>query len=357
MRLGRWLTSLLVCLAFLLGAVAPAGAAAPVVAAVGDIGCTYGLHPDGRQSALISSEGVPAGPWACQQAATAELVAQAGDYSAVLALGDLLAPDASLTDFETSYELSWGAFKSMTLPAVGNHEYSGGRADGYFDYFNGPDAETGRAGERGRGWHSIRLGRWLVIGLNSNCRWVRCDGRSRQVRWLRKELRANRAALRREELVRAARERRRQARKQGRRKFNRPLPSMPEVRGSTCILGFWHHPRFSSGRHGDSQDVGPFWRLLHRFGADVVLNGHDHLYERFVPMAPSGAADPTGITQFTVGTGGRSLFSFVGDPHPQSAVRIENRFGILRLRLLPQGFRWNLVATNREVLDYGSGRC
>lgn len=354
MRSNRLLTLLLTA-ALLLGlSVGPARAkaAAPVVAAAGDIGCPYGFYPGHVDRPLLSMEGVPTWESSCRQADTAGLVAAAGDYNAVLALGDLLAPDAALADFEFSYQPSWGQFRSITLPVVGNHEYRRGQAEGYFDYFEGRGV-----GNWGEGWYKRRLGNWLVVGLNSNCEYVGCGGGSPQVLWLQEELRANRRALRIEERVHAARKQRRKARRKGRKKFSRPLPEMPKVRGSQCILALWHHPRFSSGGHGGDHDTGAFWRTLRRFDADVVLNGHDHLYERFAPLAPSGAADPEGITQFTVGTGGRSLFGFVGDPHPGSEVRIERQFGILRLRLLPKAFRWNFITTGGQVPDAGSQRC
>lgn len=311
------------CLALLLACAPRAGAASPVVAAVGDIGCPAPFAPAGSSQQLMSAGGEPTTPHACQQAETARLVAEGGDYSAVLALGDLLAPDTTLYDFERSYAPSWGHFKRITLPVVGNHEYASDGARGYFEYFNGPGAASGPAGKTRLGWHRTRLGRWLLIGLNSNCRRVDCGGRSRQAKWLRRTIRKDRRS------------------------------SKP----SRCVLAFWHHPRFSSGRHGNTYDTGAFWRILRNRGADVVLNGHDHLYERFLALAPSGAPDPGGITQFTVGTGGRSLFSFPGDPHPGSAARAAGHFGILRLRLLPNAFRWIFIATTGQILDAGVQPC
>jgi hypothetical protein len=318
----RWQILVHTCLVLLLASASRAGAAAPVVAAAGDIGCPTPFT-QANGVTLVDAYGEPLSPHACQQAETARLIEEAGDYSAVLALGDLLSPSATLYDFQTSYEPSWGRFREMMLPVVGNHEYATDRAQGYFDYFNGVGVNQGRAGKRKLGWHQIRLGRWLLIGLNSNCRRVSCSGRSRQATWLRRVLRKDRRS----------------------------------AKPSSCILAYWHHPRFSSGRHGNAHDTGAFWRILRRAGADVVLNGHDHVYERFLPLAPSGALDPGGITQFTVGTGGNSLFRFHGDPHPGSAARIENRFGILRLRLKAKSFRWNFIATNGQVLDAGTHPC
>lgn len=352
MRTYRWQTFLLTCLMLLLGLAGRASARAPVVAAAGDIGCPLALQFEHMSQPLLSEDAVPTWPYFCQQAETASLIEEAGDYNAVLALGDLLAPYAALDDFQQSYGPSWGTFKSITLPVVGNHEYHEPSAEGYFDYF-----EDRNAGEWGEGWYKRRLGRWLVIGLNSNCNQVGCESDSDQVRWLKELLRANRKALSRERKVRAGRAALQKAKPEDRRQIRRAIPRMPKQRGSTCILALWHHPRFSSGIHGNTYDTGAFWRTLRRFGADVVLNGHDHLYERFMPLAPSGAADPEGITQFTVGTGGRSLFRFADEPHPGSATRIQGEFGILRLRLLPSAFRWNFVATSGQVLDWGTQDC
>jgi hypothetical protein len=300
---------------------APRAAAAPLIAAAGDIACPPS-HPafnGGRGTATK-----------CRQRATARLLYGAG-YDAVLPIGDLMEPKPFLTNFRRVYGRTWGRLKGRTFPALGNHEYDLGPARGYFNYFNGVGDPFGRAGTRGLGWYSHDLGAWHLIALNSNCGKVGCGPGSRQLTWLRRNLRRNR---------------------------------------DSCVLAYWHHPLFSSGAQGAEQPVAPFWRVLRHHGADVVLNGHDHLYERFAPKRPDGRLDRRrGIVQFTVGTGGRSLFRFTGRARG-SRKRVEGRFGILRLRLGARRYRWRFIALRRpagglgagprrgsRVLDRGSRRC
>ena len=149
----------------------------------------------------------------------------------------------------------------------GNHEYVTAGAAGYFDYFGA------RAGPGGTGWYAYDLGSWRIYALNSNCAEVGCGAGSAQEQWLRAD-----------------------------------LATSPHA----CVLAYWHHPRFSSGdEHGNDPSVGALWDALYAAGAEIVINGHDHDYERFAPQTPSGAADPaTGIREFVVGTGGASLRSF-----------------------------------------------
>ncbi len=307
LQLVPWFPGMLVVLAV----VVPRASAAPVIAAAGDISCppTYMSLP-----AAVSDRR----PGICRQAETAAMVTDAGDYDAALALGDVVQPEPLLKYYEATYEASWGQFKSITWPALGNHEYEVPGARGYFDYFNGVGVERGAAGERGRGWYWRRLGHWLVIALNSNCNRVDCGPRSRQAIWLRRVLHRH---------------------------------------PTRCALAFWHHPRFSSGEHGNKYDTGAFWRILQRNRADVVLNGHDHLYERFRPQDPPGNLDKRGIVQFTVGTGGRALFHFREPFLPGSRSRVESKFGILRLRLMSTAFRWNYITVDGEVRDYGTRTC
>jgi hypothetical protein len=282
--------------------------AVPVVAAAGDIACPPGhaAFNGGRGDGLR-----------CGQAATARLL-YGGGYAAVLPLGDLLDPDPFLENFRSVYGATWGRLKGKTYPAIGNHEYWRGVAPGYFNYFNGRGRRDGRAGRRGLGWHSFDLGSWHLISLNANCSKVGCRGDSHQLRWLRRNLREH---------------------------------------PNHCVLAYWHQPLFSSGAHGEDEPVRPFWRALYRAGADVVLNGHDHVYERFAPQAPNGATDRRrGIVQFTVGTGGRSLFSFT-HRELNSRKRISGSFGLLRLRLGRGGYRWRFIDVDRNTRDSGSRRC
>ena len=298
-------------LALGLGAAVTAGARArvPVIAAAGDIAC----DPVGR----FYRRGI-GNRNHCRQRMTSDLILR-GNYSAVLPLGDLQYPNGDLRKFRRSYGQSWGRFKKKTLPVPGNHEFETPHASGYFTYFDGRGNVTGRAGHRRRGWYSRDLGRWHLIVLNSNCARVRCGPQSRQATWLRRDL---------------------------------------ERHPNRCVLAAYHHPRYSSGVHEEDQDVSTFWRILHRGGADVVLNGHDHDYERFAPQGPRHRLDRAhGVVEFVVGTGGHSLFN-LGKPAPHSRTRQDQRFGFLRLRLGRGRYRWAYtLAPGGRIFDAGSRRC
>jgi hypothetical protein len=233
----------------------------------------------------------------------------------VLALGDMAYPDGSAAEFARCYAASWGRFRDRTHPVPGNHDYHTPDASGYYDFFGS------RAGQRGKGWYSFSLGGWRLIALNSNCDDVGgCSAGSEQERWLRADLAAHPAR---------------------------------------CTLAFWHHPRFSSGTtHGSDAAVGPLWTALHDAGADLVLSGHEHNYERFAPLDPQGRVDPArGIREFVVGTGGRSHYRF-GPPLPGSEVRSDDTFGVLQLQLRPNGYNWRFVPTkDGSFEDAGSGTC
>jgi acid phosphatase type 7 len=202
---------------------------------------------------------------------------------------------------------------------IGNHEYGTmhrpriNRGEGYWDYF-GP-----RVGPRYKGWYSYNVGKWHLIALNSNC-WAvgGYDGDSPQGEWLARDLERH--------------------------------------ADTRCILAYWHHPRFSSGRSGNENNVQPMWRRLIRMAkADVVLAGHDHVYERFSPQSAFGTSMPTGIRQFTVGTGGKNLGDFVTRKRDSVVRRAEH--GVLKLRLLERGYRWSFVTTSGRHLDRGSAKC
>jgi len=266
----------------------------PVIAAAGDIACPTGDEP---------SEG------SCQQLATSDLLVRNVPWT-VLTLGDNQYDDGELGEFRRSYAASWGRVKAITRPTPGNHDYHVTGAAGYHAYF-GP-----LAGSPHEGYDSFDVGAWHLIALNSNCEAVGCDEGSAQERWLREDLAAHPGA---------------------------------------CTLAYWHHPRFSSGDHGNDPSVDAFWRALFEAGADVVLNGHDHTYERFAPQDPDQAADPNGIREFVAGTGGKSLYGF-DDPVPNSQVRIST-FGILELTLRADGYDWRFVSLTGTVEDAGSGSC
>ena len=289
---------------------APAAhARVPVIAAAGDIAC------DPRVDAF--SGGLAR--FHCGQQATSNLILR-GRYRAVLALGDLQYTNGRLWKFRRSYGPTWGRFKPKTLPVIGNHEYGTRHARGYFSYFNGRGDAYGRAGRRPEGWYSLDLGRWHLIVLNSNCEAVGCDPGSPQVEWLIDDLR---------------------------------------MHPDRCVLAAYHHPRFSSGRHEEDQNVGTLWRTLYRAGVDVVLNGHDHDYERFAPQDQRGHLDRRhGVAEFVVGTGGHSLFPFPRHLKRTSRAHQDSTFGILRMKLGRGRYRWAYkAAPSGRTLDSGSRRC
>jgi hypothetical protein len=234
--------------------------------------------------------------------------------AAVLTLGDNSNADGSLYVYQRSYDPTWGRVKSITHPAAGNHDYlNAPDGDGYFTYFGAA------AGERGKGYYSYDVGTWHLIVLNSNCsRAGGCGVGSPQEQWLRADLAAN--------------------------------PNM-------CTLAYWHHPRFSSGEQGDYPSADPLWKALYAAGVELVLNGHDHVYERFAPQNPSGVADPQGIQEFIVGTGGKVMNNFA-TTKPNSLVRHTNTFGVLKLTLHPDSYDWEFVPEAGQTwTDTGTRNC
>jgi RTX calcium-binding nonapeptide repeat (4 copies)/Calcineurin-like phosphoesterase len=236
-------------------------------------------------------------------------------YARVLTLGDTTYPRGASAEFERCYAPTWGRAKARTRPTVGNHEYGSAGAAGYFRYFGKA------AGEPGRGWYSFDLGAWHLVSLNSNCAEIigGCAPGSPQERWLRAD-----------------------------------LASHPRA----CTLAYWHHPLFSSGPNGGTAAVAPLWQALAEAGADLVLVGHEHGYERFAPQSPTGAPDPAGgMRQIVVGTGGVEHTSFAR-ALPASEVREGSSYGLLRLTLAPSAYSWEFVPeAGKTFTDSGSAAC
>ena len=208
----------------------------------------------------------------------------------VMALGDLAYPDGTAENFKC-YDKTWGRVKDRTRPAVGNHEFHSSGATYYFQYFGAA------AGDPKSGYYSYDLGSWHIVVLNSECTEIGgCGTGSSEEKWLRADLAAH------------------------------PVG---------CTLAYFHKPRFSSGlNHGNDPEVGAFWQALYDFNAELILNGHDHDYERFAPQDPNGNADPKrGIREFVVGTGGKNLREF-GISKSNSEVRNNDTFGVLKLSLI-----------------------
>ena len=239
-------------------------------------------------------------------AATAQLI-EAVAPTRVLTLGDNAYPDGSGADYTSYYDPNWGRFKSKTSPAPGNHDYHTAGAAGYFAYFG---AQAPAA------YYSYDLGGWHLISLNGE---LDHTAGSAQETWLKNDLAAHPAS---------------------------------------CTLAYWHEPRFSSGaQHGSDSSFDPFWRDLYAAGADIVLNGHDHDYERFAPQNPDGNADANGIREFVVGTGGASHYTF-GSPIANSEVRDDTSYGVLKLTLHSSSYDWQFVPiAGASFTDSGSTAC
>ena len=230
----------------------------------------------------------------------------------VFAAGDLAYEHGTASEFTGCYQPAWGMFKSRTRPAVGNHEYGTPGAAPYFAYFGAA------AGTPGEGWYAYDVGTWRVYSLNANCTIVGCGVGSPQETWLRADLAANPRA---------------------------------------CVAAVWHQPLFSSGQHGATTAVRPLWQALQDAGAELVLNGHDHDYERFAPQLANGSASPTGIREFVVGTGGAGLRTFA-TVRPNSVVRRAGVHGVLRLELKPAGYAWTFYpVAGQSFSDSGTASC
>jgi len=371
----------------------------PVLAVVGDVSCQPGEEPSGEKAGENCSEDTAQNLYA-SQAATAKQIENMKPALVAL-LGDEQYQVGQYSDFENSYELTYGAFKFITRPAPGNHEFYtehgaiGVAGYGYFSYFNGvqhnadgtmmtatiadnPDTggtftqpvpnsdgqaghfeQTGGLGDNtapaggpvgvGDGWYSYNLGSWHLISLNIECEtqpggcsdtgsWF-----SAELEWLKNDLASNHSA---------------------------------------CTLAYWHQPTYSAA-NGISEEgitAQAFWQLLYEYGADLVLNGHDHLYARYRPLDPSGKYDPKkGIREFIVGTGGETLDTVVttdttsADPsgNPNfNAANLEAAsgefWGVMGLTLNQNGYAWDFESALKDPAqttgpasysDKGVGTC
>jgi hypothetical protein len=377
----------------------------PVLAVVGDVACQPG-EPEAGESASETCSGDTAQNLLLSQAATAQQIENMKPDLVAL-VGDEQYQVAQYSDFENSYESTYGAFKLITRPAPGNHEFYtehgavGVAGYGYFSYFNGvqhntdgtvmtatitgnPDtggtftqpvpysdgqaghfAQSGGLGTNstggpvgvGDGWYSYNLGSWHLISLNIECE-TQPGGCSdtgswfaAELEWLKNDLAANHSA---------------------------------------CTLAYWHQPTFSP-TNGIAVPEGPtavaFWQLLYQYGADLILNGHDHLYGRYRPLDPSGKSDPKkGIREFVVGTGGETLDPVVTttvtsgsgetnmeDPSGNVNFNAENLeagtgqfWGVMALTLNENGYAWDFESALKDPAqptgpatfsDKGVGTC
>jgi hypothetical protein len=235
--------------------------------------------------------------------ATAKLLD--GISGTVFAAGDDAYPDGTSAQFTDCYGPTWGRHKSRTKPVPGNHEYHTSGASGYFDYFNNIPS-----------YYAYDLGSWRIYALNSE---IDVSATSAQIKWLQSDLAAN---------------------------------------PRQCVLAYWHKPRWSSGSsHGSSSSMQTFWQVLYNAGAEVILNGHEHNYERFKEMNASGAAASPGLREFVVGTGGAGHYGF-GTALSTSEVRNSSTYGVLQLTLNSTSYSWKFVpVAGQTFTDSGTTNC
>jgi 3',5'-cyclic AMP phosphodiesterase CpdA len=223
----------------------------------------------------------------------------------VFTTGDNAYGSGTLSEYRNCYDPTWGRHKARTKPIPGNHEYRTSGAAGYFQYFNNVPS-----------YYAYDLGDWRIYALNSE---ISDSASSPQVEWLEADLAAN---------------------------------------PRQCVLAYWHQPRWSSGsNHGNNRDSQTLWQILYEAGAEVVLNGHEHNYERFAPMNAAGQPDPRGLREFVVGTGGKSLYNF-DSPLPTSEVRNDTSYGVLMLILRESSYEWEFIPVAGSTFrDSGSTDC
>jgi acid phosphatase type 7 len=275
-----------------------AGAADPILVGAGDIARC------GRQESEETAQ-------------LLDQVVAGGSETVVFTAGDNAYETGTIEEYEQCYGPTWGRHKDRTRPVLGNHEYEVDNAAGYFQYYGAV------GGDPQQGYYSYDLGSWHIVVLNTSdhCQAVACDPNSPQVQWLSADLAEHRAF---------------------------------------CTLAIWHAPLFTSAQEeGSTRYIRPFWDVLYANGVDVVVNGHEHSYERFAPQMPDGIHEAAyGIREFVVGTGGDSLRPFVSSPAPNSETRSDTTHGVLRLTLHPATYDWEFIpAAGGEFRDAGTGEC
>lgn len=276
-----------------------------------DPGCSSSSDTDETNVVTAGAELIGAGDIADGSAGagqTAALIKQHPDAQVFLA-GDNAYNAGTLNEYKSKYDPSWGAFKSRTNPTPGNHEYNTANAQGYKDYFGA------RAMPNGTTYYAKDVGSWRVYYLDSN---IGTTTTSAQYAWLQKDLAAN---------------------------------------PRSCSIGVWHYPVFSSGEHGNLSKMKAIYALMDSKGVDVVLNGHDHDYERFAPQSSSGSASASGIQEFVVGSGGTSELRPMNAAQPNSVVRVPNQWGVLDLQLNSSNYSWSWIKVNGNIGDSGSRSC
>ena len=236
-----------------------------------------------------------------------ELTAQLLDSipGTVFTTGDNAYDNGTIDEYNTCYGPTWGRHKDRTKPVPGNHEYNTEGAAGYFQYFNNIPS-----------YYAYTLGSWRIYALNSE---IDISENSPQVTWLQTDLAAN---------------------------------------PNQCVLAYWHQPRWTSGsRHGSDDDLQTLWQIFYEAGAELIINGHEHHYERFAEMNVQGAAVSPGLREIVVGTGGNNLYDF-DSPLPASEVRNDTSYGVLKVTLRAGGYDWQFIPiAGSTFTDSGSSNC
>ena len=228
-------------------------------------------------------------------------------------MGDNAYESGTLTEYQTCYDPSWGSVKAVTRPALGNHDYKTTDAAGYFAYFGAA------AGDPTKGYYSYDLGAWHIVVLNSDCGGAGgCSSTSPMGKWLKADLAAH---------------------------------------PTTCSLAYWHHPYYSSGEWGNNTYMRPLVQMLYDAGVEAMLAGHDHDYERFAPQNLDGVVDTArGIVQFVAGTGGSNNTPWTV-VQPNSLVRQNTVFGVLKFTLHPTSYDWKFIPVSGSFTDFGTAAC
>jgi len=228
-----------------------------------------------------------------------------GISGTVFTAGDNAYDSGSTSEYANCYDPTWGRSKTRTKPVPGNHEYGTSGASGYFQYFNNIPA-----------YYAYNLGVWRIYALNSE---IDTSASGAQGSWLQSDLAAN---------------------------------------PKTCVLAYWHKPRWSSGNtHGSDSGMQALWQILYNAGAEVVINGHEHNYERFAQMNATGSTVSQGLREFVVGTGGGSHYGF-GSALASSEIRNSSTFGVLKLTLSSTGYSWQFMPVSGSTFtDSGSANC
>ena len=262
----------------------------------------------------IANDGSPTGG----SEATAKLIDDivANDPDAVVfTAGDNAYSKGTPKEFHDKYDPTWGRHRLRTLPSPGNHDHNTPSAIGYLDYFCPTPNDCVFPGNTQQLYYSYHLGNWHIISLDSDENY---QAGSAQMEWLKQDLAAH---------------------------------------SGSCILAYFHHPYYSSGISGSSSKPTEFWRELYNAGADIVIAGHDHIYERFAKQDLNGNFDPNGIRSFVVGTGGTELHTFE-NPIPNSEAKYNGSKGIVQITLIDSGYDWKFIPVKGfTYADTGSDTC